>query len=232
MHTFTTAGIILRVTDTFEDSRLCVLLTPEGQRTVGASGARKLDNPLFAATNPLTHAEYGVIYRDGPIGLLRGATIKDSFAALHSKPDAAYAALRIAGTACRISLPAPEPSGESLTLYRLTLAAFRALCNDVDPRAAECLYTLRALFETGFALTTDRCALCGAGPAAVNVHSGGVLCAPCARREGVGGCRGGTLKALGHASSAPLNKLFSVRMDGGVADELEAVIRALSDAMS
>lgn len=180
---FSTDGLVLRVTDTGEHDRMCLLLTPEnGRITVLAKGARSSKSQYAALMQPFVYGNFE-LYRKGDMNWLRGGSVTEYFSGV--REDIVRLSL-----AAYITDVAREITGEyiaGMDILRMTLNSLFALSRgNVEVRLVKAVYEWRAAGYSGYMPEMTRCRVCHREPTEtvyLDVMNGGIICGDCLKRQ-------------------------------------------------
>jgi DNA repair protein RecO (recombination protein O) len=220
-----TTGLVLRVTDYKDSSRIMTVLTSsEGKLTVSARGAMRRGSRLAAAVQPLAYSDMTLsVSRDRwtlteaqTIELFSGITGDIRLLALGS-----YFAELLEAVSDEDS---PNPDVLSLGLNALYMLSR----GEKDQELIKSAFELRLMGLAGFEPAVAACGVCGREDVPeprLDLMGGMLLCRGC-RIAGSGETAAldrGTLDAMRYILSADPKKIFSFRLEG---DALTRLTRA------
>ena len=210
-----TTGLVLRVTDYKDSSRILTVLTSsEGKLTVSARGAMRRGSRLAAAVQPLAYSEMTQSQSRDRWTLTEAQTI-ELFSGISS--DVALLAL---GSYFAELLEAvsdedcPNPEVLSLGLNAL----FMLSRNEKSPALIKAAFELRLMCLAGFEPIVSACAVCtheDLNAPRLDLKGGIVLCRSC-RAAGTGETAQldqGALDAMRYIVSADAKKIFSFKLE-------------------
>ena len=217
-------GLVLRVADYKESSRMLTVLTDElGKISVSARGATRMKSRIAAACQPMAFSEMTLsesrerfyLKEANTLELFQGLT-----ADLKSYALGCYF-LELLEAACPETVE--EPEALTLGLNALWLLSE----GKKDQRIVKCVFEFRLMSLLGYCPETEGCAACGRPEPenpTLDLRGGAVYCRTCAvteaqRRMSIDPP---ALQALRHIVSAPRQKVFSFRL-------AEASLRRLAD---
>ncbi|MBP7401400.1 MAG: DNA repair protein RecO [Clostridia bacterium] len=223
-------GIVLRETDYREADRIIDILTAErGLLTATARGARRQNNPLLPTTQALSFCDYELFHnaRTGMYSVDASERVAD-FRRIREEVERLVCAAHAAELMVDAARDDPADSPVLFRLMAVTLAS-------LDRPEREPLLTVRA-FEfrlmclIGFMPVLDECAVCGAplpsGETRFGLSVCGMVCtrSACTARAGERlPVPDGTLACMRYLRDAPLDRLFSFRLDRREFDSLSNV---------
>ena len=237
MHTMyiNTTGLVLRVTDYKDSSRIMTVLTSsEGKLTVSARGAMRRGSRLAAAVQPLAYSNMTLsVSRDRwtlteaqTIELFSGISGDIRLLALGS-----YFAELLEAVSDEDS---PNPDVLSLGLNGLYMLSR----GEKDPELIKAAFELRLMMLAGFEPAVAACAICGSEEVReprLELLGGLVLCRAC-KSAGSGETSTldrGSLDAMRFIVSAEPKKIFSFRLEdeplGRLCRAAEAYVTAQLD---
>jgi DNA repair protein RecO (recombination protein O) len=194
-----TLGVILRAVDFSETSKIATLFTRDfGKLGVMAKGGRRLKSSFDVSLDILSVLSICVLRKpSAELDLLTEAALEERFSGLRSDLRALHAAYYVAEILEGLTRPHdPHPA-----LFEETIRTLRKLAAGDDRTAVLGRFQLRLLAETGFAMSLDSCAGCGAAePVAdrmrISVKAGGLLCIECAKFQPTMAVQGGAVQSL------------------------------------
>jgi DNA repair protein RecO (recombination protein O) len=209
-----TTGLVLRVTDYKDSSKILTVLTSsEGKLTVSARGAMRRPGKLAAAAQPLAYSEM-TLCRSRDRWILVEAQTVELFSGVSSDVRllalGAYFAELLEAVSDEDS---PNPEILSLGLNAL----FVLSRSEKNPDLVRAAFALRLMCLAGFEPAVSACAVClredGDAPA-LDLRGGAVVCGGC-RPEGETAplCRA-SLEALRYIVAADVKKVFSFKLAG------------------
>lgn len=176
-------GIVLRTYKLGEADRIVVILTKaRGKVRAVAKGVRKTKSKFGSRLEPMSHCALQ-IYEGRELDLVTQAESLDTFRVLRDDLDRiarGMSMLEVVDQLAQEGLPNPE-------LFRMLLGALRTLDSSASPLVTPA-FLWKVLALEGFRPEVDECAQCGADDVelvAFDVESGGLLCRPCRRGQGV-----------------------------------------------
>lgn len=181
-----TEGLILRVTDFSETSRIVVLFTQEfGKIAALAKGGRRLKGPFESALDLLATCQI-VFLRKGTSGLdlLTEAKLTHRFHPQERELVCLYAGYYVA----ELMLGLTEDYDPHPELYVAAQAALQSFANETTTRMGVLRFELVLLREIGQLPDFESCAACGAQLTegmefGFWVSQGGLICPECRREE-------------------------------------------------
>ena len=224
---YTTDGLVIRSRDSGENDRLVTILTPEGQITAVAKGARSMKSKLLNLTQPYVYGNFE-INQKGNYSWIRGGSSYEMFYRLRDDVEKLFLASYI----CDV---AHEVTGEgvpSVDALRLTLNTLYAIMTDMRPKEQlKAVFELRIAAMSGYEPQLDRCEVCKKERVQntyFDIMNGALLCSECLESRGIGAkidpqytysdinernilipMTPATIAAVRFAISAPQEKIFS-----------------------
>ena len=177
MHIQTEAFVLREAQYKESDKILTVLTRNEGKKTVRVRGARRVNNKLSAAAQPLIYSQMTLFAYKGRC-TLDDAEVLDAFFSLRQDIERLSLALYIAELCEALTFEAPEPSVFALMLNTCHALSHQSRPPSIVKPAAE----LRLLSLSGFQPSVQRCPACGRAPPenpCLHVRQGFVHCAAC-----------------------------------------------------
>lgn len=181
-----TEAVVLRSVRYSEADVVLSVYSAEGGRTSAiAKGARRTTSKMGGRLQPGVWVHLGLARGRGDLAVVRSASVVQAHAGLWLEGYRLRAAGCVLETVLR-AVPEQDASPETFHLLTRTLGLLCAVRpGDAPPRIDPIVLGFQAklLVVSGLLPRLGSCALCGApGPlVAFSAHSGGVLCAACAR---------------------------------------------------
>ncbi len=177
-----TAGLVVRLVDTGESSRLVTLLTEKkGLIAVSARGVRKGSKSFGGILEPMHRLVLTLEHAERDIARLHEARVDALRLAITGDLDASLCA----GYWLRFARSIAHPHGDDAALFRVVDGALDLL-NESPPdhRRLEHLVPFAMLAAVGYSLELDQCISCGKAcpperSSAVDGRRGGLLCRTC-----------------------------------------------------
>lgn len=212
-------ALLLRATDYGEYDKMITLLTAEeGKISAAIKGVRKPKARLRFAAQPFCFGEY-VLSKNGGRYTVIGCSETESFYDLRCDVDKFYAACAICEIAGVISYEG-QPSGE--TFARSVRALSDIVLGDEGEQLVK--FLVYALRQTGYAINTGGCFVCGGEPSGRRVRfdmdEGAFTCHDCGTGVEVSFS---TYEILRSAESAAFNFSELTR------DEIKRALRLLRE---
>lgn len=230
-----TSGIILRTVSYGESDRLLTVYSEDlGLITVGAARSRSVHHRRFVATEQFCYCRFLLTKRGGKYRAQESELIEGFF---ELRADVVKVAL--GNYLCEVIAQVGTENQPEGALLRLILNSLYAIAKGKAPEAiVKGCFEMRAAAELGFRPELNICAACGeeGEDVVLDVMNGAILCADC-RREAEEGISSAPLDgdeertarilcpltaaaraALYYAVHAPLEKLFSFRIQGAELD--------------
>jgi DNA repair protein RecO (recombination protein O) len=223
---FASEALVLRAVDFGESDLVVHLLLPgSGRLAVIAKGARRSTRRFPGVLDLFNHLRVEVERsRRGALARLEHARLVDAFVGLRA--DARRFAL---GCFLLELLDRLAPEGaaprDAARLFAFAIDALAALEGARPDRRTHALLELRALAALGLRPELRRCVRCGReieGARAIPFHvpEGGPVCAACTRAGDAGvPVHLGTLRALEHGASLPLDRIDRLALSPAALDE-------------
>lgn len=223
-------GIILREIDYREADRIIDILTAEcGLVTATARGARRQKSPLLPSTQVLGFCDFE-LFRNARTGMFTvdfASRVAD-FRRIRENIERLVCAAHLAelmGDAAR------DDHSESSDLFRLMAVSLAALDReDRDPLLVVRAFEIRLMCMLGFMPILDACAVCGGELPPDGSRFGfsvcGVVCSAAACQARAGErlfATDGALACMRYLRDAPLDRLFSFRLDRWDFDSLSQI---------
>jgi DNA repair protein RecO (recombination protein O) len=209
-----TTGLVLRVTDYKDSSRILTVLTStEGKLTVSARGAMRRGSKLSAASSLFAYSNMTLYHSRDRWTLTEAQTIQ-----LFSGLSRDVARLALGSYIAELLEAVSDedmPNPEILSLGLNTL--FMLSESDKDPLLIKAAFEVRLMCLAGFEPAAGACAVCGrediASPV-LDLRGGQVRCAACkgAVPEETAPLCPGSLDALRYTAACDAKKLFSFRV--------------------
>ncbi len=223
----TVQGVVLSAMPIDEYDRRIVLLTRErGKITAFAKGARRLNNPLMAATSPFVFGNF-TLYEGRSSYRVNQAEITHQFSDLAKEQPGIYYGYYFLEIADYFGHEGTDER-EMMNLLFLTV---KALMNKrLDNRLIRCIYELRALSIQGFMPQLFQCTVCGREPQKgdsvfFSQENHGICLGECARKAyDARRISGSALYAMQFIAAAPLGKIYTFAVKEEVQRELEQII--------
>jgi len=207
-------GFVIREVPVGESDRIVNILTAEhGLISASARGARRTRSPLLLSTQIFSLSDFELFVNKGHYSV-NSAELTEAFMPLQQDLDRLVCAAHLA----EVLLDSTRDDVAQPDLYRLWAYSLQALQSRPDPLLTVHLAQLRLLLTIGYAPCTDTCVICGDAlndQARFSVRSCGTVCEKLVCRQKAGDSQAlaaGTLPCLRHALTAPLGRLFSVRL--------------------
>ena len=182
----TVEGLVVRVSDWSETSRIVTLYTREhGKVRALAKGGKRLRSPFESSLDLLKHDRMVLLRKtSGGLHLLTESTQLGRYPGLardYQALNGAYLVAELLGDWTEENDPHPE-------LFEAALGCLRDLeSGGWDPRDRVVVFELALLIELGYRPEMGGCVGCGKkaekGPAAFAFESGGLVCRECRRDQ-------------------------------------------------
>ena len=236
----TTDGLVLREVPVGESDKLLTVLTPDGQITLMAKGARSMKSKLLPLCRLFTYANFEY-YEKGGYCWASGGSVNDSFFGIGS--DITGFAL-----ASYILQLAAEITGEGVEadeILRMTLNTLYAIEKKLRPNdQIKAVYEWFAVNVSGFSPDLSSCSVCEKkqdGEMWLDVMNGCLICAECQAKRSGGSVPlpdtdkyetrnilvpidPSALAAMRYVQSAPMARIFSFSLK--TEDALSSFARA------
>ena len=180
---YTTDGLLIRSQNIGENDRLVTILTPDGQISASAKGARSMKSKLLNLTQPFVYGNFE-IYRKGNYSWIRGGSSYEMFYRLRDDVDKLFLASYFCDVAYEITgegVPAED-------VLRLTLNTLYALMTDMRPKEQiKAVFELRAAAISGYRPYLDRCESCkreNPENTYFDIMNGSLICSECLQKRG------------------------------------------------
>ncbi len=218
-------GIVLRSVNVGECDKLLTIYTEEkGKITASVRGSRSLKSRYFAAVQQYCYTSF-VIVRKNDRYYVKETELLKSFFSLHEDLEKMALAEYICEAMCYAGTEESD-----LSLFRLILNSIYAIANGIYPLPViKAGFEFRASAILGFMPDIQACAACGKneGEFTLDVMNGVVLCPACANIAEknatydeeratayiVSLLTPGARSAIHHVLTAPIERLFSFRLD-------------------
>ena len=176
---YTVDGLVIRESDSGENDKRLVLLTPDhGRISVVAKGARSLRSKYMNTAALFTYGNYEITER-GDHAWLSGASVTESFYGIRNDIERLALASYVVDVVY-------ELSGESegaCDMLRLALNTLFAIANDCKPRPLiKAVFEFRAMIMSGYLPDLSGCCVCGRARGSymyLDVMNGEMKCAEC-----------------------------------------------------
>ena len=238
---YTTDGLVIRSRDLGENDRLVTVLTPKGQVTTVAKGARSMKSKLLNLTQPYVYGNFE-INQKGNYSWIRGGSSYEMFYRLRDEVDKLFLAAYI----CDVAYEVTGEGVPSVDILRLTLNTLYAVMTDMRPQEQiKAVFELRAAGLSGYMPHLDSCEVCkkeNAEDMYFDIMNGALLCSECLKKRGepvkkdlrytysdintadiLMPLTPATLSAIRFALSAPQEKIFSFSL--AESDDIELFSR-------
>ncbi|SHH92642.1 DNA replication and repair protein RecO [Sporobacter termitidis DSM 10068] len=220
-----TTGLVLRVTDYKDASRIMTVLTStEGKLTVSARGAMRRGSKFAAAVQPLAYSDMTLYQNRDRWTLTEAQTIE-----LFSGVSGDVRLLALGSYVAELLEAVSDEDSPNPEILSLGLNALYMLSrNEKDPELVKAAFEIRLMCLAGFEPVVSLCAACGredVDAPRLDLVGGTVLCHGCrspGTNETAPLCRG-SLDALRYIVSADPKKMFSFKLD---AEALSRLSRA------
>ena len=220
-----TTGLVLRVTDYKDSSRIMTVLTSsEGKLTVSARGVMRRGSKLAAAAQPLAYSEMTLFGSRDRWTLTEAQTLE-----LFSGVTGDVALLALGSYVAELLEAVSDEDSPNPEVLSLGLNALYMLSrNEKNPDLVKAVFELRLMGLAGFEPAVAACAVCAREDIAeprFDLAGGMVLCRGC-KKAGTGETAAldtAALNALRYIVSADPKRIFSFRLEG---DSLNRLSRA------
>ncbi len=213
-------GIVLRETDYRDADRIVDILTAErGLVTATARGARRQKSPLLQTTQVLGFCDFELFLnaRTGMFSIDSAERVAD-FRRLREEIERLVCAAHLTelmGDAAR------DDHSESSDLYRLMAVSLAALDReDREPMLVVRAFEIRLMCLLGYTPVLDACSICGETLPPDGARFGFAVCGVVCPKPGCVSRAGerlavtdGALACMRYLRDAPLDRLFSFRLD-------------------
>lgn len=207
-----TTGLVLRVTDYKDSSRILTVLTSsEGKLTVSARGAMRRPGKLAAAAQPLAYSNMTLYHNRDRWTLTEAQTI-ELFPGISSDVKllalGAYFAELLEAVSDEDS---PNPEILSLGLNALYVLSR----NEKSPDLVRAAFELRLMCLAGFAPAVSACAVClreNSDKPVLDLVGGTFVCGGCRKEEETAPLCRASLEALRYIVAADVKKIFSFKL--------------------
>ena len=230
----TVQGVVLSAMPIGEYDKRVVLLTRErGKISAFAKGARRLNSPLMAASNPFVFGVF-TLYEGRTSNSLVSCVITHHFADLSRHQPEVYYGFYFLEIADYFGKEGLEERDTLNLLYVVLKALMR---QDIDVRLVRCIYELRMLCEQGLAPQLNACAVCQREEAEewfFSQEQNGVICiddlsasqkgSPKGRKTGLTPLSPLTLAVMRYIAFAPIQKLCAFSVGEETISQLEDAI--------
>ena len=224
---YTTDGLVIRSRDTGENDRLVTILTPEGQVTTIAKGARSMKSKMLNLTQPYVYGNFE-INQKGNYSWLKGGSSYEMFYRLRDDVEKLF----LAAYVCDVAYEVTGEGVPSVDVLRLTLNTLYAIMTDMRPKEQiKAVFELRIAAISGYEPHLDRCEICKTEKTQdiyFDIMNGALLCSECLGSRGIGQridpryaysdvnersilipMTPATIAAVRYAVSAPQERVFS-----------------------
>lgn len=229
MNQITVTGMVLSTAPIGEyDRRVVILTKEEGKISAFAKGARKPNNPLAGAVNPLSFGEF-VLFVGRSSYTIRSANISNYFAELRQDMiGACYGFYFLEFTNYYT-----REANDEREMLKLLYQTMRELTNERIPnRLVRCIFELRALYINGVGPQVGECVCCGnkERPVVFSVKKGGLVCNEC-DIDVIDGVKlhPSTLYSMQYIESSKIERLYTFLVTEEVLGELERVMGRYCD---
>lgn len=224
---YTTDGLVIRSRDLGENDRLVTILTPNGQVTTVAKGARSMKSKLLNLTQPYVYGNFE-INQKGNYSWIRGGSSYEMFYRLRDDVEKLF----LAAYLCDVAYEVTGEGVPSVDILRLVLNTLYAVMTDMRPQEQlKAVFELKAAALSGYMPQLHRCEVCkkeNAENMYFDIMNGALLCSECLSAHGESAKKDAssaysdinesnilmpltpaTLSAIRFALSAPQEKIFS-----------------------
>lgn len=214
-------GIVVGSVDVGERDKLLTVLTAErGLLTVYASGARRIKSRLLALSELFTYSRL-LISERGDRLYLKDGDVSHNFYELRTSLERAALASYVCEVVSYTGTEQADPE-----LLRLVLNTLYAVSEGLYPIPhIKAAFEFRYAAHLGFMPDVGGCAICGGGGETVlQIALGQVVCDGCRGTASLTEYEGeetaiallseGARAAIGYVVSAPVQKIFSFRLEG------------------
>lgn len=174
-------AICLKAVDYMDNDKMLLLFTADsGKLSARIKGVKKAQAKLKFCAQPFCFGEYELVEKNGRHTVTNCAEI-ESFRWLVSDVESYYCGC-VMLEFCLVALQESEPNPQ---LFLTLLRSLNTL-REVSPKLVLIKFLLESLKITGFGLSFDQCADCGATAFSalnLNLTQGGAICANCAFGE-------------------------------------------------
>ena len=210
-----TTGLVLRVTDYKDSSRIMTVLTStEGKLTVSARGAMRRGSRLAAAAQPLAYSDMTLSVSRDRWTLTEAQTIE-----LFSGVSGDIRLLALGSYVAELLEAVSDEDSPNPDILSLGLNALYMLSRgEKNPALVKAAFELRLMGLAGFEPAVYACAVCGSEEVReprLDLAGGMILCRGC-RSAGNGESAAldrGSLEAMRYIVSAEAKKVFSFRLE-------------------
>lgn len=225
--TITVTGMVLSAMPIGEyDKRLMILTKERGKIAAFARGARRINSPFLAGSQPFSFGEFG-LYEGRSSYTVSSMSISNSFMELSSDVMGAmygFYFLELAEYYTR------ENVDES-PMLKLLYQSFRALLHPNLPNElVKLVYELKSMVINGEYPQVFSCTACGekTGPWLLSLKKGGIFCETC-RQKAEKGFRvsEAALYTMQYIISSPIETLYTFQVSDEVLEELKRIMECV-----
>lgn len=222
-----TTGLVLRVTDYKDSSRILTVLTStEGKLSVSARGALRRGSKLAAATQLFAYSHMTLYHNKDRWTLTEAQTI-ELFAGLSRELDT----LALGSYFCELLETVSDEDSPNHEVLSLGLNALFALSqNEKDPLLVKTAFETRLMCLAGFAPDVSACAVCGkpvVDDPRLDLRGGTVRCRSCSSGAEETAMLGpGALDAIRYIISCDAKKFCAFKLPEDALDRLSRASEA------
>jgi DNA repair protein RecO (recombination protein O) len=234
MSFFQSRAIVLQVTDYGESDKIVTLYTSQfGKLKAIAKGAKRSKKRFVNKLEFFTLLEVTVVPgRHSSLFLLDNAGLINPFPALRENYPRYTAAMLV----CELVNQWTRENDRDDSLFQLLCWGLHELTTTADLAAIVIFFQIKMLDLLGVGLQLDHCLVCGkmeqtALPYQFSPAQSGIVCAPCARSQGIGGMpvSMSALKTMRMARSMPPERLRRLKITRHSLKEMAAVLKLYSN---
>ncbi len=217
--TFTTDGIVLRVSPAGESDLLVVLLTGDrGVVSAFAKSARRPKNKLHAGSCVFTYGNFTFFEGSSALKMTECEPLENFFDLRNDITSFAAAQYL-----CELTSRLAPKETSAREILRLLLNTLHFMTKpERNPLVLKSVFELRFASLSGYMPDLVACAECGefeTDPMYFDFDSGLLYCKNC-RKNGAKEISLKTVDAMRHTCYAPMNRLFSIKPDKQTAEKL------------
>ncbi len=223
MEKFNADGLVIRVQNTGETTRIVWVLTAEhGVIRAFAKGARGNKSRLQSATSLFAYCRFAFV-KSKESHIISEADIKEVFFDLRNSLEA----LSLAQYFCEAAAKTIPEDGSGDEFLRLLLNSLHFLCKGTkDRQMLKAIFELRLAVLSGYMPSLIACEACGAFETEIMFFDplrGRLLCENCTQTDGVA-LPLSVITAMRHIVFAPFDRLFSFVLNETLLQPLEVCV--------
>lgn len=225
----TVTGMILSATPMGEyDKRIVILTKERGKLSAFAKGSRRPNSHLAGAVNPFSFGVF-TLYEGRNSYTIQQAEISNYFAELRTDMESAYYGFYFLEFADYYT----REHNDELMMLKLLYQTMRILIKrSIPPALIRCIYELKAICINGEAPQVFECVLCQKKEELhfFSARAGGVLCESCRYQTADAmPVSQSTLYTLQYIVGAPIEKLYTFKVNEKVLGELKRIVERYVD---